>query len=164
MKNILTKLLIPFAAVGALVGGVATAAKMGWLSDEVAFWLWPTLFAVIFLGLSVLALLRGWKLALWPLGTGFVVQTVALLLLLFTGVLGDDRWRPLWYSLGAVALVLVVMLVVWGISTIRARILEKKMAEGGGGSQEDLARIRADMLDALDLLRRAGRGRNANGG
>jgi len=161
MKNILTKLLIPLAAAGALIGGVATAAKMGWLSDEVAFWLWPTLFAVIFLALAVVALLRGWKLALWPLGTAFVVQTVGLLLLLLTGVFADDRWRPLWYSLGAVALVLLVMLAIWGVSTIRARMLEKKMAEGGGGSQEDLARIRADMLEALDLLRRAGRGRNA---
>jgi hypothetical protein len=161
MKNILTKLVIPFVAVGALIGGVATAAKMGWLSDEVAFWLWPTLFAVIFLALAVVALLRGWKLALWPLGAGFVVQTGGLLLLLLTGVFGDDRWRPLWYSLGAVGLVLLVMLTFWGVSTIRARILEKKMAEGGGGSQEDLARIRADMLEALDLLRRAGRGRNA---
>ena len=161
MKNILTKLLVPLAAVGALIGGVATAAKMGWISDEVAFWLWPTLFVVIFLALAVVALLRGWKLALWPLGTAFVVQTVGLLLLLLTGVFGDDRWRPLWYSLGAVAVVLLVMLTIWGVSTIRARMLEKKMAEGDGGSREDMARIRADMLDALDLLRRAGRGRNA---
>ena len=161
MKNILMKLLIPFAAAGALIGGVATAGKMGWISDEVAFWLWPTVFAVIFLALAVVALLRGWKLALWPLGTAFVVQTGGLLLLLFTGVFGDDRWRPLWYALGSVALVLLVMVAIWGVSTIRARMLEKKMAEGGGGSQEDLARIRSDMLDALDLLRRAGRGRNA---
>ena len=161
MKGLLTWIVAPVAAAAGLVGVVATAAGLGWISDEVAFWLWPTLFAVLFLLASVFVLLRGAKLWLWPLATGFVVQTVGLLLLLLTGVFEDDRWRPLWYTLGAVAIVLAVMLAVWAISTIRARLLEKKLAEGAGGSQEDRARLRKDMTDALDLLRRAGRGRNA---
>ena len=161
MKGILTWIMAPIAAAGALIGTMAAAVGMGWISDEVAFWLWPLLFAVLFLAASVFVLLRGAKLWLWPLGVGFVAQTVGLLLLLLTGVFEDDRWRPLWYTLGAVGAVLLIMLCVWGISSVRARLLEKKLAEGAGGSQEDLARIRKDMTDALDLLRRAGRGRNA---
>ena len=160
MKALLTRVLLPVLAVGAVIGAVIGAIKLGWITDGVAFWLWPLLIAVLFLILSILAFLGGARLLLWPLLTGLVVQTTGLLVLLFSPVF-ESRWTPLWYTLGAVGLVLFVMLIVFVVSTVRARILERKMAEGAGGSQEDLARIRTDMKDALDLLKRAGRGRNA---
>jgi len=161
IKMLLVKLGIPAVVIGGALGGVGLAVGMGWVSDEVAFWLWPTVIAVILLAACVLVLLQGLHRWLWPLGTGFVVQTVGTLILLLSDVFGDNRWKPFWYTLAAMGLVLLVMAIVWIVSTVRARMLEKRMAEGAGGSEEDIARIRKDMLDALDLLRRAGRGRNA---
>jgi hypothetical protein len=152
--------LAPVFAVAVVLGAVIGLVKMGWVSDETAFWLWPTLFAVLFLALAVWAFLTGARIWLWPLGTAFVVQTVGLILLLVLEVF-ESRWTPLWYSLGAVAAVLLIMLGVQVVSTIRARMLERQIAEGSGGGEQDLERIREDMKEALELLRRAGRGRNA---
>ena len=161
--NRVMRWLIPSGVVGAAAGGGVTAHTLGWVPPHVGIWLWPTLVAVILLGLGIFALLQRARLALIPLSVGFVTQIVGLILVL-TEVF-ESPWESLWLTLGTMLLTVLILLAVWGINTIRARILERKLAEGLAtgmeGNQEQLGRIRQDMMQALDLLRRAGRGRNA---
>lgn len=161
MKALLMRVVMPILAAGGLIAAIATTVRMGWVPDTVGYWLWPALIAFLLLIAALIALLRGMYLALWPLGTGFVVQCVGLLLFwVFESF--DSRWEPLWYTLAAIGIVLFVMFTVYVASTVRARLLERRMAaDAGGASEEDTQRIRKDMLEALDLLKRAGRGRNA---
>lgn len=161
MKALLMRIVLPVAAAGGVIAAIAAVVKMGWVPDTVGYWLWPALVAFLLLIAALIALLRGMYLLLWPLGTGFVVQCVGLLLF-WVFEYFDSKWEPLWYTLGAIGIVLFVMFTVYVASTVRARLLERRMAaDAGGASEEDTQRIRKDMLEALDLLRRAGRGRNA---
>ena len=161
MKGLITKILAPFMLVGTAVAGLFAAVKLGWISEETAFWLVPISFTVIFI---VLAVFVGWRIGriwLWPAGTLAIVQLAGTLIWLFSSVL-ETIWSPLKWSVSATLAVLVLLLLAWAFSSIRARMLEKKMAEGaGGGTGADLDRIRKDMREALELLRRAGQGRNA---
>lgn len=163
MTQRLLRMLIPAAILAALFAGAATASSMGWIPPHVAFWLWPSLVALVLLGFAVFALLKRSRVLLIPLAIGFGVQILGLFLLL--AEVFESSWEPTIYTLLAILLVVVVMLAVWGITTLRARALERKLAEGLAvgveGNQEQLGRIREDMLQALSLLKRAGRGRNA---
>jgi hypothetical protein len=162
MKRILG-LLIPASVLGAAAAASGYAYKAGWISPAVWFYLWPSLVALAFLALGLVCLFMGLKIWLWPTGAGFLVQATGLLLLL--GGTYDRPIEALQVTLIAVGIVLFIMLVVWLIVTLRARWLEKKMLEGVGGEggldAQELQKIRNAMRDALALLKRAGRGRNA---
>ena len=161
MKRILG-ILIPILILLVTIGGTWLGQFLGFIPDGLAFWLWPSLIAVLFLVFGVLALLKGLKPLLWPLGAGFLVQTFGIIMLMSR--VFESPWEPLWYTLGTVGGVIVLMLLIWLFASIRARYLERSMADGlsgFGGNAEDLARIRDEMMKALDMLRRAGRGRNA---
>jgi len=160
MKSLLTKVLAPFLLVGTAVAGLFAAVKLGWISAETAFWLIPVSLTVIFVLVAIFAGIKVGRVWLWPTGALAIVQLIATLVLLLSEDILESHWDPLKYSIGATAAVLVIMLIVWIFSTVRARMLEKNMA-GGSGTGADLERIQKDMRDALDLLRRAGQGRNA---
>jgi len=163
MKRLILRLALPFASIWVILGLVWWLRRMDFIPDHVAHWLWPLVFVVIFLGLSVLAFLWDARRWLWPLGTGFVVQLITWMLLL--AEVFETPWETIGYSLGAVAIVLFVMGVIWLVNYLRARGLERRMAEGmaegAPGNAAELGRIRNDMMSALDMLRQAGRGRNA---
>lgn len=162
MKARLLGLVLPSGVVGAILGGTWFASKLGFIPPLVWHYLWPALIAFGFLLLSVGALVIGARRWLWPCLAGFVVQSLGLLLL-WADVF-EAAWEPLIYTLVAVGFVLFVMLVLWLVATLRARWLEEKMLCGVGGAgtdQQKIAEIRKNMLDALRLLKRAGRGRNA---
>jgi len=160
MRGPLVRLFGAGAIVVLVLGGTRAARMAGWIPDAVAYWLWPALIAALFLGFAIYALIAGHRRLLLPLGTGFVVQSIGLLMLAMRKF--ESEWEPLWYTLGAVAAVLLVMGIVWLVYRIRARLLERRLTDGLAGREgEDLARIRKDMLDALGLLKRAGHGRNA---
>jgi len=163
VKAILFRLGLPITVGGAFFAGLYLAESGGWIPNHVAFWLWPSLIALILAAGAVIALLKGARAALIPLAVGFVVQLIGIILLLVRTF--ESRWEPLWYTLGAIGLVLLVMGIIWLVNTLRARALERGIAAGlgpdEGTSAQELERIRQDMLGALDLLKRAGRGRNA---
>lgn len=163
MKGRIIGMVVPASVAGAVLGASAVGQKAGWISAGVWYWLWPSLVALVYLALGVGALViraRKWSI---PPFAGFLVQVLGILFLI-------PRWlvrRPLevlWYSLGAFAIALVVVLVVWMIVALRTRALEKKLVEGAGTDgvdQQSLQTIRKNMGDALALLRKAGQGRNA---
>ena len=156
-------LFIPASVVGAGVAASGYAYKLGFIPQGVWFYLWPSLIAVLFLAMGLTCLFMGMKRWLWPLGTGFLVQTIGIILM-WAGDL-DGPWDVLQITVVAVVAMLMLMLIVWMIVTLRARWLEKKMLEGIGGEagmdQQELHKIRNGMQEALALLKRAGRGRNA---
>ena len=47
MSGLVSKVMAPFFAVAVIVGAVLGLVKLGWVSEEVAFWLSPTLFEAI---------------------------------------------------------------------------------------------------------------------
>ena len=101
--------------------------------------------------------------AVWPLGVGFVAQTIGALLVFFR--VFASGFTALWITIAALV---VAVLVVVGVSVsrqVRARQLERKLLQGLSDApsvdEQQLARLRQDMAEALDLLRRAGRGRDA---
>ncbi|ANM28751.1 hypothetical protein ABI59_02690 [Acidobacteria bacterium Mor1] len=162
MKGRLMAALVPAGALGALFGAGWWGQKQGFIAENVWFFLWPSLVAVGFLAFSVAAFLMGFRRWLWPLGTGFIVQTVGVLLL--ASMTFDRPVEPLIYTLVAVGIVLAIMGGVWLTRFLRARWLERHMLAGmdsGGIDPKELERIRNDMVQALEMLRRAGRGRNA---
>jgi len=161
MSGLLTRVVLPLLALVLVVTAISITVGMGWVPETVGYWLWPALIAFLLLiALVVALLLRAYRL-LWPLGAGLIVQTAGLLLF-WVFEYYDHPWQPFWYTLGAMGVTVLVMGIIYVVNTVRARLLERRMAEGGGGgSPEDTARIRKDMLEALDLLRQAGRGRNA---
>jgi len=161
MKGLILKVLVPLGVAITAIVALAFMDKSEVISEAGMFWIWPSLFALIFLVGAIIALFSGARLILVPFLVGFVVQGFGMLLLKFGPF--ESPWSPLWYSLGAIGITVAVILLGWMIATIRARSLERRMAEGmgGEGNQQDLARIRDDMQNALSLLKRAGRGRNA---
>jgi len=163
MKARLLGLFLPAALVAVILGGGVEASRSGLIAPGVWIFLWPSIVAFGFLALSAGALLIGVRTWLWPLITGFVVQTVGILLL-WADVF-ESPWELLLYTLVAVGIVLVIMLVVWLVATLRARWLEQKMVgslgAGKGVDAQQAAEIRKNMLEALRMLKRAGRGRSA---
>ncbi len=163
MKARLLGLVLPAGVVAVILGAGYQGASTGLVSPALWIFLWPSLIAFGFLALSIGAFFIGARRWLWPLGTGFVVQTVGVLLL-WADVF-ETPWEPLLYTLVAVGIVLAITLIVWLVATLRTRWLEQKMVGGlGAGSgvdEQKVAEIRKNMLGALRMLRRAGRGRNA---
>ncbi|MCE5246449.1 MAG: type VI secretion protein IcmF/TssM N-terminal domain-containing protein [Candidatus Polarisedimenticolia bacterium] len=124
---------------------------------------WPAGVAVLLLALLVAAILLRLRPAVWPLGVGFVAQTIGALLVFFR--VFASGFTALWITIAAIV---VAVLVVVGVSVsrqVRARQLERKLLQGLSDApsvdEQQLARLRQDMAEALDLLRRAGRGRDA---
>ncbi len=163
MSRLLSRIGIPAGIIASIFGATWWAQKMRWIPEEVQYWLWPTLVALALLAGMILALRGQTRFWAWPFGVGFVVQLIGLMLVLSEDI--ESGWEAFGYTLGAIALVLLIMGVVWLVNYIRARSLERKMAEGMAegqpGNEAELGRIRKDMMDALSLLRRAGSGRNA---
>ena len=165
MKGLLSKLGVPFVVLAAVFAAVWWAGKMGWIGPEGMFWLWPALLALALLAGAILAFIYDFRNWAWPFAAGFVVQLICILLLMPEPPILESRLTAVFYTLGAIGLVLLVMLCVWLFNYLRARSLEKKMseglAEGMEGNQAELGKIRKNMMEALALLRRAGKGRNA---
>ncbi len=162
MRARLAALGVPTVVLASIFGGTFWASKSGMIPPAVAFYLWPCLVALLFLAFGVAALLLGSRRALWPLGTGFVVQAIGTILL--WAKVFDTGWQVFTYTIAAVVLVLLFMVGAWLVVMLRTRWLERKMMEGLGGSGDsgdDLSRIREDMKEALALLRRAGKGSHA---
>ena len=149
--NSVAKVAVPVGAAGGTVGATALSQYLGIIPPAVAYWLWPTLFLTIFLVATILLVL---KRATWPasiVGLGAVVQAIGMMFLL--GGQWLSEWTPLWYSLGAMAGGTLLLFILWGVSNLRARNLEKKIQEGfGGADPTDLGRIRKSMSEALELL------------
>lgn len=154
--------------LGVPAGIVALAGTLGGLGAQLGIpghllmLLWPALVALALLAAGLLVLFlfddRNW---LWPLGAGFLVQTLGVVLLA-TGVF-DSGWQALAYTLIAMGLVLLAMGIIWLVFFLRARWLEKSMAAGfgeGDGSEEQMEEIRRRTGDTLRLLRKLA-GRNA---
>ena len=138
--------------------------RSGWLGDEAN---WNTLLflgsAVLLLALTVLALrFRARKFAI-PCFVAFLVQLLGAVLVYFKQVGAGEYLWP--FAVAVVGFTVFLVLLIWLISTLRARYLETKIREGLGGTssagKEELERLRKDMNDALTLLRKAGRGGNA---
>lgn len=125
--------------------------------------LWPAGVAVGLLVLLVAAYVLRFRRALPVLGAAFVTQAIGALLVFFR--VFKSGATALIVTAVVTTLVLLVVLGAWLAATLRARALEKKMLEGlsTGPSvdEQQLARLRQDMSDALALLRRAGRGSSA---
>ena len=162
MKQRLLAFGVPAVVVGAVFGGAVIGAQSGWIPPAVWQFLWPSLVALLFLLLALGAVfIRAWRW-LWPFGAGFLVQTVTTLFII-------PRWlkpiETLEYTGITVGLVLLVMLVIWLVVLLRARWLESRMVNGlssaTGVDQQEVAKIRKSMAEALALLKRAGGGRNA---
>jgi hypothetical protein len=162
MKGKLVGLILPASIAGLALGAVGAANRGHLIPDYVFRWLWPSLLAVVFLSLAVGTLVMRWTRWVWPPLAAFVVQLVGLLLMVAgTFKFGSDF---LWYSLGAFLLAVLLVLGIWLVVALRTRALERKLLEGQGGGDVDaqaLAKIRKDMGEALAMLRRAGKGRNA---
>ncbi len=163
MKGKLLALFLPAGVLSIALAGGVWAAKLRVIPPNVWFWLWPSLVAVLLLALAVGALVIGATRWAWPPLAGFVVQCIGILRLLTR-----DLRKPvdlLWWTVPAVGIALAVMLLIWLIVTLRARWLERKMVQGVGGEggldQQELEKIRKSMQEAITLLKRAGRGRNA---
>ncbi|MBP7148233.1 MAG: hypothetical protein KBD01_11845 [Acidobacteria bacterium] len=158
MKRLLA-LLVPAAALAFLALAAAIAFRTGLLKGEDwAPFLWPALVAFALAAFSIIVLVLGQTRWLFPLGTGFVVQFVGLLLVL-PNPPWVTWWKTLLATLIAVVLVLLVMLAIWLVVVLRARRLERKLTEGmagGAQDQEELAKIRANMDEALRTLAKAG--------
>jgi GTP-binding protein EngB required for normal cell division len=156
--------VIVTAVILALAGaGLWFGRQMRFIPPPVFNYLWPTLVAVAFLAFALIALFARARPWLWPLGTGFVVQGLGILLYALKAY--ESPWQILAYTLGAVGIVLVLVLLVWLVLALRSRWLEKRMVEGLGGEgdvgREELQKIRDNMMEALSLLRRAGGGSHA---
>ena len=163
MKARLLGLFLPASVVAMILGAGYQGSRTGLVPQGIWIFLWPSIMALGFLVLGTGALLIGARRLLWPLGAGFVVQTIGVVLLL-TDVF-ESPWEPFLYTVVVVGIVLVIMLIVWLVSTLRARWLEQKMVgsigAGAGVDAQKVAEIRKNMLEALRMLKRAGRGRNA---
>ena len=163
MKARLLGLFLPACVVAVILGAGYQGSRTGLIPQGIWIFLWPSIIALGFLVLGIGALLIGARRWLWPLGAGFVMQTIGIVLLL-TDVF-ESPWEPLLYTLVVVGIVLLVMLIVWLVATLRARWLEQKMVgsigAAGGADAQKVAEIRKNMLEALRMLKRAGRGRNA---
>jgi hypothetical protein len=163
MKERILALGLPAAVVSLGVGVGWWSSKSDLISQQTWFHLWPLLVAIGFLALSVGALIIGARRWLLPMGVGFVVQLTGWFFLL--GQVFESAWEPFIYTLLAVGLVLLGMLVFWLVATLRARSLEKNIVDGVAGADgvdaQNIAEIRKNMLQALTMLKRAGLGRNA---
>jgi len=164
MKRLMVLLLPAGILAVALIGGiVGRATGTVPIPDGVWFYLWPILIALTFLALSLSLLVLGAYRWVWVVGTGFVAQTIGVLMLWGGGF--DTPWEVLGFTVPAVIVALLVVLVVWLIASLRTLWLEKKMIEGmgdeGGMDQQELQKIRDGMAEAISLLKRAGSGRNA---
>lgn len=161
MMGRILALVVPASVLATLLVVFGGLRHRGTISDATWLWLWPTIVLFLYLAIGVgLLLIRARKWAIPPF-VGFGVHLVGLLLMLFEVL---DPWDVLWYSLGAFFLALFLLLAIWGVATIRARWLERTMVQGMAGDGVDaqaLERVRKDMLEALGMLRKAGRGRNA---
>ncbi|NJN64898.1 MAG: hypothetical protein HC882_08485 [Acidobacteria bacterium] len=156
--------------IGALLGVsggfaavIAGAILSGRISDSVALWLFPALFALFFVAVGAVAFFVRLRPLVWLAGAGLVGQIVGWLLLFFDHL---EHWRhAVFFAFGVVLVVGLVLLVAWIFLTLRARWLERKMIEGVGGapgaSQQEVKAVREGMQEALRMLQRAGRGRQA---
>lgn len=157
----LLALVLPPSVLAIVLVVLGGLRARGTISEPVWYWTWPTLVALLFLALFIgLVVVKAKRWAL-PALLGFVAQLVGILLLLFD-VLSPRE--TLFYSLGAFLLTLLVLGSIWLVATLRTRWLERSMVRGmeaEGVDPQSLERIRKDMMDALALLRKAGRGRNA---
>ena len=89
---------------------------------------WPAGVAVLLLALLVAAILLRLRPAVWPLGVGFVAQTIGALLVFFR--VFASGFTALWITIAAIV---VAVLVVVGVSVsrqVRARQLERKLLQG----------------------------------
>jgi type VI protein secretion system component VasK len=162
MKGKLVGLILPASIAGIALGAVGAAGHSHLIPEYVFRWLWPSLLAVLFLTLAIGALVMRWTRWVWPPLAAFLVQLVGILLMVGNVFkFGSDF---LWYTLGTFLFAILLVLGIWLVVAVRTRALEKKLLEGQGGGDVDaqaLAKIRKDMGEALAMLRRAGKGRNA---
>jgi IcmF-related N-terminal domain len=162
MKGRLLGLILPASIAGLALGATTAAYRGGVISHGVFYWVWPSLVAVLYLALAFGALIMRWTKWAWPPLAAFLVQLVGLLLLVSRTI--TEPLDLLWYSLGTLAVGILIVLGIWLFVMFRTRALEKKLLQGTEGGDVDaqkLAQIRKDMAEALAMLRRAGKGRNA---
>jgi hypothetical protein len=161
IRRILVLALVGFGLGGLALGTWFAGTEFDWLPEGLVIYLWPALLALAWLALAGLAFLWRLRPLFWAAAAGFVVQAVATLL--FVVRLLEFSWQPALYSLVAVLVVIVAILVIWAVTSLRARWLERRMIEGVGaaGTEQELQAVREGMSEALRLLGRAGKGRQA---
>lgn len=154
--------LLPAAIVALLGAIVAVLVKKALMPEALAMFVWPSLIALGFLAIAFLIFKLGSRFWIWPPLAGFAAQIVGLFLLLLDVF---ERWtETLIYSLLATAITALVLLTIWLVAMIRARMLEKQMMGAGphGVDPAKAEEIRKNMREALDMLRKAGgRGRQS---
>lgn len=126
----------------------------------VAKLMFPGVATLVFLILLIVALVLKARPVMLVSGLGLLGGLIG------TALAAIDTFRSPWpgvfLAIGFAVLGLLILGTIWLITHLRARSLEKRLLHGtGGASDKDLERMRTDMGEALDLLRRAGRGRNA---
>ena len=152
MKRALA-LFIPATVMAVSLGAGMRAVSSGSLHPDIWHWLWPGLVALGFLLFSLTVIFLGAIRWLWPLATGFIVQTIGVLILLSRENL--SAWAPLQWTMSAIGLVLLVMLIIWIVEAVRTQRLKQKITE------TDQEEIRGKMLEAMEKLEIAVGKRNA---
>ena len=107
MKGLLLKVLAPILAIGGLFGAGYSAKKFGLIEQGTWTYVWPSLVAVVLLGLAVFVLLTGARRWLWPLGAGFLAQTIGVLLYVVEAL--DSPWETLLWTAVVIGAVLLGM-------------------------------------------------------
>lgn len=126
--------------------------------------LWPSAVALVFVLLFVLALVLRWKRLRWPFLLAAVIESLAAVLV-WLRVLSVPKGAIVMTVVAIVSAALLGVLLAL-VVVLRARALERKMvrglaAEAPGADQQQIERLRRDMAEALDLLRKAGKGKSA---
>ncbi len=148
---------------GIFVAAIVVAVLSGKVSDAVAIWLYPALVALLFVVLGVAAFFFRMRPLLWLSIAGVVGQFLGWALIFLDHI--DLWWRGVLFGLLVPLVVGLVMALVWLVVTLRARWLERRMIEGvgaaPGASEQEVRAVREGMAEALRLLQRAGKGRQA---
>lgn len=165
MKERLLAMVLPASAVAVISGIGAAGVKLGFISPPLWELLWPWLVALALLALSLgLLYLRAFRWV-WPPAVGFVVQAICSILLFPVFGWFETGWDFMQWTLGAIGITALVVIIVWVVSTVRTRQLEQDILKGDPGAagedQQKLEELRRNMKETLELLRRAGAGRNA---